>query len=32
LDSRINAGTLPPDGIDKLHLHYAVEMLMQQAA
>jgi hypothetical protein len=32
LDSRINADTLPPDGVDTLHLHYAVEILMQHAA
>ena len=30
--SSIDADTLPPDGVDKLHLHYAVEILMQQAA
>ena len=28
----IDADTLPPDGVDTLHLHYAVEILMQQAA
>jgi HNH endonuclease len=28
----IDTNTLPPDGVDKLHLHYAVEILMQQAA
>jgi hypothetical protein len=31
-NGRIDADTLPPDGVDKLHLHYAVEILMQQAA
>ncbi len=31
-DGRIDAAVLPPDGIDRLDLHYAVDVLMQQAA
>ncbi len=31
-DTRIDATTLPPDGVDKLDLHYAVNVLMQHAA
>jgi hypothetical protein len=31
-NARIDADTLPPDGVDKLNLHYAVEVLMQTAA
>jgi hypothetical protein len=30
--TRVEAGTLPPDGLDKLDLHYAVNVLMQHAA
>ncbi len=31
-DATIHAATLPPDGVDKLDLHYAVGVLMQHAA
>jgi hypothetical protein len=31
-NGRIDAATLPPDGIDRLDLHYAVGVLMQHAA
>jgi hypothetical protein len=31
-DTQINAKTLPNTSYDKLHLHYAVEVLLQQAA